>query len=176
MQTISRFQGELAIGMRSSLQIFIVCILFAHLCVVHANTTPRQDPEAAFGLSGDVVRFVKKGTWASMVLLLLTLVIVRSPIMGAFRPDDTVELAKKEERAELDRQGKALPGIRPFPSLQATQEEVEAAGGTNIKVVDDVDISKGNGVTVNIGNGQKIKLMKKKAQPSSQVPDPVQNP
>jgi len=28
-----------------------------------------QDPDAAFGLSGDVVRFIKKGTWASMALL-----------------------------------------------------------------------------------------------------------
>jgi len=117
-----------------------------------------------FGLSGDVARLLKKATWASMVLLVLTLVIVRSPLMGAFRPDETVELAKKEERAELDRQGKALPGIRPFPSLQATQEEVDAAGGSNVKVVEDLNKAEGEGIVVNIGNGQKIKVVKKKAQ------------
>jgi len=117
-----------------------------------------------FGLSGDVARLLKKATWASMVLLVLTLVIVRSPLMGAFRPDETVELAKKEERAELDRQGKALPGIRPFPSLQATQEEVDAAGGSNVKVVEDLNKAEGGGIVLNIGNGQKIKVVKKKAQ------------
>lgn len=126
-----------------------------------------------FGLSGDVVRLVKKGTWASMALLILTLVVVRSPIMGAFRPDDSVELAKKEERAQLDRQGKELPGIRPFPSLQATKEEVDAAGGANIKVVDDVTKAKGEGVIVNIGGGQKIKVItKKKVQPNPEDPAP----
>ena len=117
-----------------------------------------------FGLSGDVARLLKKATWASMVLLVLTLVIVRSPLMGAFRPDETVELAKKEERAELDRQGKALPGIRPFPSLQATQEEVDAAGGSNVKVVEDLNKAEGGGIVLNIGNGQKINVVKKKAQ------------
>lgn len=130
------------------------------------------DPEAVFGLSGDVARLLKKATWASMVLLVLTLVVVRSPLMSAFRPDDSVELAKKEERAELDRQGKSLPGIRPFPSLQATQEEVDAAGGSNVKVVEDLNKAEGKGIVVNIGNGQKIKVVKKKAQAAPQAPPP----
>eukprot|EP00802_Teleaulax_amphioxeia_P016293 Tamp_16408.p1 GENE.Tamp_16408~~Tamp_16408.p1 ORF type:complete len:286 (-),score=87.32 Tamp_16408:610-1467(-) len=136
----------------------------APLPKVSKDAKAATDPDAAFGLSGDVVRFIKKGTWASVALLVLALVVVRSPLMGAFRPDESVELAKKAERSQLDREGKTLPGIRPFPSLQATEEEVLAgkADGTAVKIVDDVEKAGGNGFTVNIGGGQKIKLVKKK--------------
>eukprot|EP00277_Geminigera_cryophila_P003332 CAMPEP_0179425830 /NCGR_PEP_ID=MMETSP0799-20121207/12393_1 /TAXON_ID=46947 /ORGANISM="Geminigera cryophila, Strain CCMP2564" /LENGTH=290 /DNA_ID=CAMNT_0021200499 /DNA_START=27 /DNA_END=899 /DNA_ORIENTATION=+ len=134
-----------------------------------------KDGDAAFGLSGDTVRMVKTGTWACCVLLILTLVVVRSPLMGSFRPDDSVEFAKKEERAALDRQGKLLPGYRPFPSLQATPEEVAAKTeeGSNVRFVPDVDKSKEDGVVFNIGNGQRIKLLKKtikKAAPPAAAP------
>ena len=39
-------------------------------------------------------------------LQVFTLVIVRSPLMSVFRPDESVELAKKQERSALDRSDK----------------------------------------------------------------------
>jgi hypothetical protein len=132
------------------------------------------DPDAAFGLSGDVVRFIKKGTYACMALLVLALVVVRSPLINVINPEaPKLEQAKKAEREKLDKEGKALPGVRPFPSLQATQEEVDkmnAEGrGSAVKVVDEKALGNVEGVEVNIGGGQKIKLVPKKIPKNSET-------
>ena len=117
------------------------------------------DPDSVFGLPGDAVRFVKKGTYATLALMVLALVVVRSPLMNIIAPDaGKLELAKKAEREALDKQGKALPGVRPFPSLQLTPEEEVASGGAAVKVVDDATLGKSEGLEINIGGGQKIKM------------------
>ena len=117
------------------------------------------DPDSVFGLPGDAVRFVKKGTYATLALMVLALVVVRSPLMNIIAPDaGKLELAKKAEREALDKQGKALPGVRPFPSLQLTPEEEVASGGSAVKVVDDATLGKSEGLEINIGGGQKIKM------------------
>ncbi|EKX38877.1 hypothetical protein GUITHDRAFT_154574 [Guillardia theta CCMP2712] len=72
------------------------------------------DIDAAFGLSGDMMRMIKNGTWACIALLVLLEVYARSPLAGDLRLPDAEERAIQVQRQEQAKEGKILPGVRPW--------------------------------------------------------------
>mmetsp|Transcript_36334 Transcript_36334/g.56778 ORF Transcript_36334/g.56778 Transcript_36334/m.56778 type:complete len:239 (-) Transcript_36334:1001-1717(-) len=83
--------------------------------------------DSAFGLPGPVLRFIKNGTWACIALLVFAEVVARTPLIEQLsKGANEAERSALLERRELDKAGKALPGVRPWAPVGGLKDAGDA--------------------------------------------------